>query len=318
MNEAVAARRLHGWTLESLSKVAEQAIEGVVVIDVDRIVRFANAAWAEMHGRRNAPDLLGEHINKFHSEAQVRTELTPLLEEAGLRGRIAGPIDHVKRDGTTFPTQTKILLLKSPSNEPHGFIILALDRTENKENAVQLKRQSAELDQLSRRNEQLAAQVEQLIAASEQLEQKAEKHNEAREDALLEIGKLKQQGVNVEEQLAEANQLNEQLSRAREERDEAPEHLPHQTPGLKEFRGDLEQRVAEWVDARTIASEILGISRLKFWLLCVRGRIGPKPERVNGSVRWKLSSIVRWIEWDCCDSAEFRAREHAETDETRA
>ena len=71
----------------------------------------------------------------------------------------------------------------------------------------------------------------------------------------------------------------------------------------------LQQRVGEFVDAKTIALEILGISELRFWFLRVRGRIGPKPMKVNGSLIWTLSSIIRWIEWGCCDMAEFQARE---------
>jgi hypothetical protein len=71
----------------------------------------------------------------------------------------------------------------------------------------------------------------------------------------------------------------------------------------------LQERVVEFVDAKTIASEILGISDLRFWFLRVRGRIGPKPIKVNGGLIWTLSSIIRWIEWGFCDMAEFQARE---------
>jgi len=71
----------------------------------------------------------------------------------------------------------------------------------------------------------------------------------------------------------------------------------------------LHQRVGEFVDAKTIASEILGISELRFWFLRVRGRFSPKPIKVNGSLIWTLSSILRWIEWGCCDTTDFQARE---------
>ncbi len=63
------------------------------------------------------------------------------------------------------------------------------------------------------------------------------------------------------------------------------------------------------VDARTIAVELLGISKRSFWRLRAQGKIGPKPVKVGGSLRWRLSSILKWIEWDCCDAAEFQARE---------
>jgi hypothetical protein len=78
----------------------------------------------------------------------------------------------------------------------------------------------------------------------------------------------------------------------------------------------LQQRVVEFVDAKTIASEILGISELRFWFLRVRGRIGPKPIKVNGSLIWTLSSIIRWIEWGCCGMADFQAREQRALQQT--
>ncbi len=62
------------------------------------------------------------------------------------------------------------------------------------------------------------------------------------------------------------------------------------------------------VSAGTIAKEFLGISKRSFWRLRSQGKIGPKVIKVGGSLRWKLSSVLRWIEWDCCDEAEFQAR----------
>ncbi len=65
------------------------------------------------------------------------------------------------------------------------------------------------------------------------------------------------------------------------------------------------------VDARAI-SEILGISKRGFWRLRAQGKIGPKPVKVGGSLRWRLSSILKWIERDCCDAAEFEAGRETE------
>ena len=66
------------------------------------------------------------------------------------------------------------------------------------------------------------------------------------------------------------------------------------------------------VSAGTIAKEILGISKRSFWRLRSQGKIGPKEIRVGSSLRWRLSSILKWIEWDCCDASEFRAKVEAE------
>jgi predicted DNA-binding transcriptional regulator AlpA len=68
------------------------------------------------------------------------------------------------------------------------------------------------------------------------------------------------------------------------------------------------ETIERLVDAKTIAKEILGISKRGFWRLRAQGKIGPKPVRVGGSLRWKLSEIMQWLDWNCCDMSEFQAR----------
>jgi len=75
---------------------------------------------------------------------------------------------------------------------------------------------------------------------------------------------------------------------------------------------DTTQVTERLVDAKTIASEILNISKRGFWRLRSAGKIGPMPVKVGGSLRWRLSEILRWVEWDCCDAVEFKARLEAE------
>ena len=310
MNEIVAEPMPPADKLQALSKIIEQAAEGVVIIGPDRIVWLVNTAWGQMHGYGNTADLLGEHIKIFHTKEQMKTELAPLLEETKRRGRIAGPIDHMKRDGTTFPTQTKILLLKSPSNKPSSFIILTADRTDSRKSKARLEQQSAELDQLRGTNEQLDEQVAQLKAANEQLR-----------DQTVEQEGLTGRLNDLQEYANELEQRNRELEQqttagAPEQQPQQPvqaqKRFAHQMRAPGESEDGFEQHVGELVDAKTIASEILGISRMSFWLLRVRGRVGPKPIRIDGTLRWELSSILRWIEWNCCDMAEFQAREKKE------
>ena len=45
---------------------------------------------------------------------------------------------------------------------------------------------------------------------------------------------------------------------------------------------------------------VLGISSRQVWRLNVMGKL-PKPIRLEGSVRWKISEIVDWIDSNCPD-----------------
>ena len=72
------------------------------------------------------------------------------------------------------------------------------------------------------------------------------------------------------------------------------------------------QTTEKLVSAGTIAKEFLGISKRSFWRLRAQGKIGPKEIKVGGSLRFKLSSVLKWIEWDCCSRQEFEARRESE------
>jgi PAS domain S-box-containing protein len=45
-----------------LSKIAEQAGEGIAVLDLNGTIRFVNAAWAIIHGYNTRHELVGKKI----------------------------------------------------------------------------------------------------------------------------------------------------------------------------------------------------------------------------------------------------------------
>ena len=44
--------------------------------------------------------------------------------------------------------------------------------------------------------------------------------------------------------------------------------------------------------------EMLSLSKRQIFRLNSSGKI-PKPVRIGGSVRWQVSDIEQWIEWNC-------------------
>jgi len=51
---------------------------------------------------------------------------------------------------------------------------------------------------------------------------------------------------------------------------------------------------------------VLGISPRQVWRLNAMGKL-PKPIRLGGSVRWKISEIADWIDSDCPDLQTWEA-----------
>jgi len=122
--------------LSHLAMITERADEAIVVIDLNGALRFVNTAWAKMHGYKTSSELLGKNICIFHNSEQLETSLTPAIKRARQTGLFKGQIEHLRADGTTFPAQTKMTLIKDESGQ-----------------AIELKLQAAGLPMENRRRD---------------------------------------------------------------------------------------------------------------------------------------------------------------------
>jgi PAS domain S-box-containing protein len=127
MENVFTAHKQIEQTLRYLSMIAEQANEGIVVVDLDGSLRFVNEAWAGMHGYKTKDELIGKQLSLFHTKEQMKTDVTPLLEETKRCGQLEGTVEHVKNDGTVFPAQTKMILVVDEAGEAIGLIVFAAD-----------------------------------------------------------------------------------------------------------------------------------------------------------------------------------------------
>ena len=112
-------------TLKYLVTIAEQTNEGIVVVDSDSSLQFVNEAWAWMHDYKTKDELIGKQLSIFHSEEQIKSNVIPLFEKIKSCGQIEGTVEHIKSDGTVFPTQTKMILVEDEAGNTNGIIIFA-------------------------------------------------------------------------------------------------------------------------------------------------------------------------------------------------
>lgn len=127
MQNVFTAHKQIEQTLRYLAMIAEQANEGIVVVDLDGSLRFVNEAWAGMHEYKSKDELIGKQLSLFHTKEQMRTDVTPLLEETKRSGQLEGTVEHIKSDGTVFTTQTKMILLGDKAGKATGLIVFAAD-----------------------------------------------------------------------------------------------------------------------------------------------------------------------------------------------
>jgi PAS domain S-box-containing protein len=153
--------------LHHLGVIAEQAEEGIVVIDTEGIIHFVNTAWARMHGYESSREVLGRGISTFFTREQMRQEVNPAIGEAKDKGQLTRRMEHVRKDKTTVVTSTKMRALKDEKDRVVGVVILAWDVS---------KREQAE-EELRELREEVSQRVEQetaeLTTANKKLRQEA-------------------------------------------------------------------------------------------------------------------------------------------------
>ena len=127
-----------------IAVIAEQAAEGIAMTDPGGTFTYVNAAWAEMHGYE--PDeLVGKHMKICHDQEQMITEVMPFIEEMRREGNHSGEVGHMRKDGTLFPCQMTMTMLKDQQDRPIGIISFVTDITERKRAERELARRREEL-----------------------------------------------------------------------------------------------------------------------------------------------------------------------------
>jgi len=123
--------------LREFKTAVEQSADGICLADMDGRVRFANNAWAEMHGY-SVDEIIDRHLSIFHTQEQMEEEVTPFLERlmayrssgGEIEHRQKGYVWHARKHGSTFPTQMTTTLLKGDDGKPFGMLGIARDMTE--------------------------------------------------------------------------------------------------------------------------------------------------------------------------------------------
>jgi len=144
-------------TLERLTFIVEQLNEGVAFTDLNGTIHFANPAMARMHGGRFCRELIGKSITHLYPEDQIQTVLKSMIDTVRDRGTVQGAMTHTRRDGSTFPAQTKMVLLNDEQGCVVGLIVLVTDLSTRAQKSL-----TQRIEQLEFANKQLKQQVHEL------------------------------------------------------------------------------------------------------------------------------------------------------------
>jgi PAS domain S-box-containing protein len=269
-------------TLRYLAMIAEKVSEGVAVIDFNGTIQFVNEAWIEMHEYKTKDELIGKQLSLFHTKEQMKKDVIPLLEKTEHCGRSEGTVEHIKSDGTAFPIQTKMILIKDDSGKSTGLIIFAADISQRiklkettTENLKQVKRLSERITRLRKLfaecmglGEYLSEQAGELQANNEilnkqmtELEKPPQKTELHPERILHERDPILQKDCKMGTQKAQVKTVHQRLEETKpkyRQPKESPEHSSEEMAKTKSFKKLLDTK--ELMEVAELAMRVSGRS----------------------------------------------------------
>ncbi len=231
--------------LSHLAMITERADEAIVVIDLNGALRFVNTAWAKMHGYKTSSELLGKNICIFYNSEQIETSLTPAIKRARQTGVFKGHIEHLRADGTTFPAQSKMTLIKDEAGQAIGLIILLTDITEQKRLEQKLAETTEQAKQLKQQIDRLQTDITQREQAEQSLKQQAEELAAANGQLQTEIAEHQQLEGSLKRRAAELEVANNQLQNQITRRTDDQQSLRKQTDDLVVANELLQNKITE-------------------------------------------------------------------------
>jgi len=147
-------------------RAVEQSIDGIAMADINGIIRFANKAWARMHGYYNKSELIGQALDLFHTAHQMVVDVIPFNNVVKDKGYNQGEVGHKRKDGSTFPAYMTTTMITDKKRQPVGFVGIARDITELLRSRNELRRIKNSLESM------VASKTEDLRESNKKLERK--------------------------------------------------------------------------------------------------------------------------------------------------
>ena len=264
MDDIIAIHKQVERTLRRLTVIAERAREGIVLLDLDGVIQFVNAAWTEMHGYKRPDELIGKQISALHTKGRTKTDVAGFIEKAKQKGQFAGRLGCVRKDGTPFAAEMLMVVFNDERDEAMGFVGFATDLTEQESAQDELRQYRSHMAELvSQRTEaleaagarlqrqiteheqaeqQLKQQTAELEAGNKQLRGQIRKHERAKDELKLHCDKLKQR---LEEQSSELTVATARLQDEINERKQQERRLKRQTDALRAASVQLNAQIDE-------------------------------------------------------------------------
>ncbi len=139
----ITARKKVEEEIRTLSSAVSQSVDGIAIYSFDGKLVYVNDAFAKMHSY-TLKEMIGLKTEKIHVSGQLK-HLQEGLHQVKEAGSWSDDHDHLRKDGTPFPTRNSDTLLKDEKGKPTGILVICRDVTQMKE-TQEVVRRLQELD----------------------------------------------------------------------------------------------------------------------------------------------------------------------------
>jgi PAS domain S-box-containing protein len=127
----ITARRQAEETIREQAKWLDQAHDAILMLDLDKLVRYWNKGAERLYGYSSA-EVDGKKISEFIYDASSAKEFQQAYEHTMQNAEWSGELHQRKRGGTVIISDCRWTLVRSSNGEPTGILQVCTDVTERK------------------------------------------------------------------------------------------------------------------------------------------------------------------------------------------
>ncbi|MDD5492140.1 MAG: PAS domain S-box protein [bacterium] len=121
-------------------QMVENSFDGIMIIDLDRVIQYVNPAIVRIFGYQNAAELTGKHDSIFGNgspgnKEDLSSKITDIVNQ---KGRWIGEVSTRKKDSSFINIMLAISLIKDKKGMPIGHVCIIHDITKRKQRQEQI------------------------------------------------------------------------------------------------------------------------------------------------------------------------------------
>lgn len=120
------------FAIRQQSTIVENSTEFISLASLDGIIQFINPAGLAMVGHNDLSEVVGQSIARFHIEEELSIVMNEAVPTALAEGRWQGEMTFKRRDGSTFPVDQTIFVVRDERGNPVNLATTTIDITERK------------------------------------------------------------------------------------------------------------------------------------------------------------------------------------------